>query len=138
MAERVERRLKAILAAAVAGYSRLMGADEEGTLSPLSPPPLQAGQMPRIRLPAGFSASPSRYQSRLLDGDRFLDRLKVYKAAHGWAVGTIILHGWRGYDWRCTIVKSRGPDWNFQATRTVRKWQFYRSLWYQLSPTASR
>jgi adenylate cyclase len=31
-AERVERRLAAILAADVAGYSRLMGADEEGTL----------------------------------------------------------------------------------------------------------
>src|SRR5262245_18954068 len=30
---RVERRLAAILAADVAGYSRLMGADEEGTLA---------------------------------------------------------------------------------------------------------
>ena len=33
--ERVERRLAAILAADVAGYSRLMGADEEGTLTRL-------------------------------------------------------------------------------------------------------
>ena len=35
---RVERRLAAILAADVAGYSRLMEADEEGTLarSPIS------------------------------------------------------------------------------------------------------
>src|SRR5579864_5505353 len=33
--ERVERKLAAILAADVAGYSRLMGADEEGTLSRL-------------------------------------------------------------------------------------------------------
>jgi len=33
--ERVERRLAAVLAADVAGYSRLMGADEEGTLSRL-------------------------------------------------------------------------------------------------------
>ena len=33
--ERVERRLAAILAADIAGYSRLMGADEEGTLSQL-------------------------------------------------------------------------------------------------------
>ena len=32
-AERVERRLMAILAADVAGYSRLVGADEEGTLA---------------------------------------------------------------------------------------------------------
>jgi len=33
--ERVERRLAAILAADVAGYSRLIGADEEGTLNHL-------------------------------------------------------------------------------------------------------
>ena len=33
--ERIERRLAAILAADVAGYSRLIGADEEGTLSRL-------------------------------------------------------------------------------------------------------
>ena len=33
--ERVERRLTAVLAADVAGYSRLMGADEEGTLAQL-------------------------------------------------------------------------------------------------------
>ena len=35
MSDRVERRLAAILAADVAGYSRLMGADEEGTLERL-------------------------------------------------------------------------------------------------------
>jgi adenylate cyclase len=35
VAERVERRLAAILCADVAGYSRLMGADEEGTLAAL-------------------------------------------------------------------------------------------------------
>lgn len=34
-ATRVERRLAAVLAADVAGYSRLMGADEEGTLARL-------------------------------------------------------------------------------------------------------
>ncbi len=33
--ERVERKLAAILAADVVGYSRLMGADEEGTLARL-------------------------------------------------------------------------------------------------------
>ena len=33
--ERVGRRLAAILAADVAGYSRLMGQDEEGTLAAL-------------------------------------------------------------------------------------------------------
>jgi adenylate cyclase len=33
--EPVNRRMAAILAADVAGYSRLMGADEEGTLSRL-------------------------------------------------------------------------------------------------------
>jgi len=35
MSERVQRRLAAIVAADVAGYSRLVGADEEGTLSAL-------------------------------------------------------------------------------------------------------
>ena len=35
MTERVERRLAAILAADVAGYSRLIGVDEEGTLAAL-------------------------------------------------------------------------------------------------------
>ena len=35
MNQPVERRLAAILAADVAGYSRLMGADEEGTLERL-------------------------------------------------------------------------------------------------------
>ena len=33
--DRVERRLTAILAVDIAGYSRLMGADEEGTLAVL-------------------------------------------------------------------------------------------------------
>src|SRR5260370_42087767 len=33
--ERVERRLAAVLAADVAGYSRLMGHDEERTLAPM-------------------------------------------------------------------------------------------------------
>ena len=33
--QRVERRLAAIMTADVAGYSRLMGADEEGTLERL-------------------------------------------------------------------------------------------------------
>jgi adenylate cyclase len=34
--QRMERRLAAILAGDVAGYSRLMGADEEGTLARLN------------------------------------------------------------------------------------------------------
>jgi adenylate cyclase len=33
--KRVERRLAAVLAADIAGYNRLMGADEEGTLGKL-------------------------------------------------------------------------------------------------------
>ena len=36
MAERAERRLTTILAADVAGYSRLMRADEDGTLAALT------------------------------------------------------------------------------------------------------
>ncbi len=34
--ERTQRRLAAILAAGVVGYSRLMGADEAGTLAALN------------------------------------------------------------------------------------------------------
>ncbi|MBT8004688.1 MAG: hypothetical protein HN578_17400, partial [Rhodospirillales bacterium] len=34
--ERVQRRLAAILAADVVGYSRMMGQDEEGTLAALT------------------------------------------------------------------------------------------------------
>jgi adenylate cyclase len=37
-AERVNRKLAAILAADVVGYSRLMAADEAGTLSPEAVP----------------------------------------------------------------------------------------------------
>ena len=43
MAEaRVERRLAAILAADVAGYNRLMGVDEEGTLATLTKNPIRS------------------------------------------------------------------------------------------------
>ena len=46
MTERVERRLAAVLAADVAGYSRLMGRDEEGTLANLKLfLPIEEGQM---------------------------------------------------------------------------------------------
>ena len=37
-AEAVERKLAAILAADIAGYSRLVGLDEEGTLARLNSP----------------------------------------------------------------------------------------------------
>src|SRR4029450_8705812 len=43
--ERIQRRLAAILAADVAGYSRLMGADEEDTLKRLK---LYRGVMTRL------------------------------------------------------------------------------------------
>src|SRR5438552_18263717 len=49
---RVERRLAAILAADVAGYSRLIGADEEGTLGRLKA--LRAGVIdPKIAFHRG-------------------------------------------------------------------------------------
>jgi len=46
------RRLTAILAADVAGYSRLMGADEEGTLERLKRPQLKGRQLWRRPLSA--------------------------------------------------------------------------------------
>ena len=49
MAEvRAERRLAAILAADVAGYSRLMGADEEGTLAALKASRREILSIPKI------------------------------------------------------------------------------------------
>jgi adenylate cyclase len=53
--ERVERRLAAILAADVAGYSRLMGKDEAGTLARLRSHRRErlAGEMLRQPCPEG-------------------------------------------------------------------------------------
>src|SRR5438105_144104 len=49
---RIERRLAAILAADVAGYSRRMGVDEEGTLARLKAP-RRALADPKIKEPRG-------------------------------------------------------------------------------------
>jgi hypothetical protein len=65
--EQVERRLAAILAADVAGYSRLMGADEEGTLLLSSP------SKKRSLIPKSLSivdASSRRPALRSLSGDK--------------------------------------------------------------------
>src|SRR5262249_29411273 len=56
--DRVERRLTAVLAADVAGYSRRMGADEEGTLAALKT--LRRGGVdPKIRGHRGRTANPT-------------------------------------------------------------------------------
>ncbi len=57
-AAQVERRLAAVLAADVAGYSRLMGADEEGTLSRLKDH--AGGRLSTRRLPSTGAASSRR------------------------------------------------------------------------------
>ncbi len=69
----VQRRLAAILAADVAGYSRLMGEDEEGTLARFNAP-LNALIEPAIaqglsRIPRPANASPPRH------GATFLSRI---------------------------------------------------------------
>jgi hypothetical protein len=54
--ERVERRLAAILAADVVGYSRLVGIDEEGTLAALKALRKSSWERPdgvKVRLPPG-------------------------------------------------------------------------------------
>jgi class 3 adenylate cyclase len=48
--ERVERRLAVILAADVAGYSRLMGRDEEGTRKAVDVLDSGRKEVPRFRL----------------------------------------------------------------------------------------
>ena len=47
----MERRLAAILAADIVGYSRLMGVDEEGTLVRLRPPDLIRQAMVTLERP---------------------------------------------------------------------------------------
>ena len=60
--ERVQRRLAAILAADVVGYSRLMGSDEAGTLARVPPvdyrdkPPTPSGPILRRQLAPFCSA----------------------------------------------------------------------------------
>ena len=58
MNQPIERRLAAILAADVAGYSRLMEADEEGTLERLKP-------LPRELLDPKITAHSGRIVERL-------------------------------------------------------------------------
>ena len=58
----VERKLAAILAADIAGYSRLMGADEAGTFARLSasrppPAPVRCGVESRLLRRAGVAQS---------------------------------------------------------------------------------
>src|ERR1700693_4663821 len=55
---RVERRLAAIMAADVAGYSRLMGADEEGTLAALKTIRRELSD-PQIAAPHGRIVKPT-------------------------------------------------------------------------------
>ena len=64
--ERVVRRLAAILAADVAGYSRLMGRDENGTLTRLRPEGALATFTPAFVR----SSRNSDYGARLVEGLR--------------------------------------------------------------------
>jgi class 3 adenylate cyclase len=63
MKQPIERRLAAILAADVAGYSRLMGADEEGTHDRLKAH-LRELVDPKITLTAGAGFGESRCKLR--------------------------------------------------------------------------
>ena len=80
------RRLAAILAADVAGYSRLMGADEEGTLERLKALPMRLGstalatERVERRLAAILAADVAGY-SRLMGADEegTLARLKAVR-----------------------------------------------------------
>ena len=63
--ERVERRLTALLAADVAGYSRLMGADAEGTLAAPKSDPARVGRsVDRRALRPAMSRRPRRPMCR--------------------------------------------------------------------------
>ena len=55
--ERAQRRLAAIMAADAAGYSRLMGQDEEGTLATLKSPQRRQWEEPYLRPVHGRNAA---------------------------------------------------------------------------------
>src|SRR5712692_7306546 len=74
------RRLAAILASDVAGYSRLMGADEEGTLTRLKalradPPSCSIAKLPSATIGARLRYARLRHQAAVEDVD--------YRAARG-------------------------------------------------------
>ena len=73
--ERVERRPTAILAADIAGYSRLMGADEEGTLAQLKAHRRELGRQLLQRLQAHYPGAHADGQLRTLQR-----RLKAWRA----------------------------------------------------------
>jgi hypothetical protein len=56
--ERVQRRLAAILAADVVGYSRLIGVDEEGTLAALKARTGANSPIPRSNITTDVSSRP--------------------------------------------------------------------------------
>lgn len=82
--ERVERKLAAILAADVAGYSRLMGADEEATLASLKTLRRELAD-PKIKEHRGRYLTITDDElkdlqiesSEIIDLDRFVDRDEV-------------------------------------------------------------
>jgi hypothetical protein len=95
---RVERRLAAILAADVAGYSRLMGRDEEGTLA-ARPDPASCA--------ATRSTDVGAPRSRLIKPP---DRISQRPPRGGLAV--------------CAV----GCDWHMTSFRCARKFDRYREI----------
>ena len=77
---RVERRLAAILAADVAGYSRLMGADEEGTLERLKAHRRERVD-PKINERSGSRGTWNRQEPPLPRGSNFDRSLTLWQ--HG-------------------------------------------------------
>jgi class 3 adenylate cyclase len=98
LSERVERRLTAILAADVAGYSRLMGAGEEGTLAALKAircdvgdPPPRAGEGRNGGAPISAAHRPSsahggRKRGRRAGGRRSAAGVARQAGTRGFAV----------------------------------------------------
>jgi len=92
MKQRIERRLTAILAADVAGYSRLMGADEEGTherlqahLGELVNPKIKEHRGRTVKT-AGDGAHPSRDRAVFAPDPRLCTAPRWSRAAAALAV----------------------------------------------------
>ena len=103
--ERVERRLAAVLAADVAGYSRLMGVDEEGTLARLKAvrktlvDPTIANYRGRIVKTTGdgmlveFASAVMRYAVPLKSSAVWPSRMRLYRRTKGSNFGSAFTSG---------------------------------------------
>jgi class 3 adenylate cyclase len=114
--ERVERRLAAVLAADVAGYSRLMGADEDGTLARLKALRLELLD-PKIADIAAASSRPPR-----LDEETGL-RERICRRPIGLSQRTKTTGQWATPITFCATLPEKQSGQSAMTAAGVRRWQ---------------